>query len=349
VAADYDGDGAVDLFVGGRAVPGHYGVDPRSMLLRNDGRGHFTDVTPKLAPGLERVGMVTDAVWRDVDRDGRLDLVVVGDWMPITVFRNVGGGRLARLNVPGLEKSNGWWNRVVATDVDGDGRVDFVVGNLGLNGRLHASATEPTTMYVKDFDGNGFLEQIISCYNEGVSYPLPLRDDLIKAIPSLKARYLSYKNYARQTMTDIFPAKDLADAVLKTTYTFATSVAHNIGDGSFTLTPLPAEAQLAPVYGILATDADRDGHVDLLLAGNFDGFKPEIGRMSASYGLMLRGDGKGGFAPLRALESGFMVPGQTRDVQRVGTANGELIVVARNNERPLAFRVARPVRYAGRR
>jgi hypothetical protein len=349
VAADYDGDGAVDLFVGGRAVPGHYGVDPRSMLLRNDGRGHFTDVTPTLAPGLERVGMVTDAVWRDVDRDGRLDLVVVGDWMPITVFRNAGGGRLARLKVPGLEKSNGWWNRIVATDVDGDGRVDFVVGNLGLNGRLHASATEPTTMYVKDFDGNGFLEQIISCYNGGVSYPLPLRDDLIKAIPSLKARYLSYKDYARQTMADIFPAKDLADAVLKTAYTFATSVAHNNGDGSFTVTPLPAEAQLAPVYGILATDADRDGHGDLLLAGNFDGFKPEIGRMSASYGLMLRGDGKGGFAPLRALESGFMVPGQTRDVQRVRTANGELIVVARNNDRPLVFRSARPVRYAGRR
>lgn len=349
VAADYDGDGAIDLFVGGRVVPGHYGLDPRSMLLHNDGRGHFTDVTAKLAPELQHVGMVTDAVWRDVDGDGRLDLVVVGEWMPITVFRNMGGGRLARMTVPGLEKSNGWWNRIVATDVDGDGRVDFVVGNLGLNGRLHASATEPTTMYVKDFDGNGFAEQIISCYNGGVSYPLPLRDDLIKAIPSLKARYLNYKDYARQTVTDIFPAKDLADAVLRTAYTFATSVAHNNGDGSFTLMPLPAEAQLAPVYGILAIDADRDGRSDLLLAGNFDGFKPEIGRMSASYGLMLRGDGKGKFTPLRAVESGFMVPGQARDIQRVRTANGELIVVARNNDRPLVFRSARPVRYAGRR
>ena len=349
VAADYDGDGAIDLFVGGRVVPGRYGIDPPSMLLHNDGRGHFTDVTARLAPELAHAGMVTDAVWRDVDGDGRLDLVVVGEWMPITVFRNMGGGKLARLAVRGLEQTNGWWNRIVATDVDGDGRVDFVVGNLGLNSRLHASVTEPTTMYVKDFDGNGFAEQIISCYNGGVSYPLPLRDDLIKAIPSLKARYLNYKDYALQKVTDIFPPKDLADAVLKTAYTFATSVAHNNGDGSFTVTPLPLEAQLAPVYGILATDADRDGHPDLLLAGNFDGFKPEIGRMSASYGLMLRGDGKGGFTPLRADQSGFMVPGQSRDIQRVRTANGELIVVARNNDRPLVFRSARPARFAGRR
>jgi hypothetical protein len=349
VPGDYDGDGAIDLFVGGRVVPGHYGIDPTSMLLHNDGHGRFTDVTATAAPELAHIGMVTDAVWRDVDRDGRLDLVVVGEWMPITIFRNVGGGKLARLTVPGLEKSNGWWNRIVAGDFDGDGHVDFVVGNLGLNGRLHASVQEPTTMYVKDFDGNGFAEQIISCYNGGISYPVPLRDDLIRAIPSLKARYLNYKDYARQTVTDIFPSKDLADAVLKTAYTFASSLAHNNGDGSFTLVPLPDEAQLAPVYGILATDVDRDGHTDLLLAGNFDGFKPEMGRMSASYGLLLRGDGKGAFTPVRAPESGFMVPGQTRDIQRVRTASGEIIVVARNNDRPLVFRSPRPVRYAVRR
>ena len=348
VPGDYDGDGAVDLFVGGRVVPGHYGIDPVSMLLHNDGHGKFTDVTASAAPELAHVGMVTDAVWRDVDRDGRLDLVVVGEWMPITIFRNMGGGKLKKLAVPGLEKSNGWWNRIVAGDFDGDGRVDFVVGNLGLNGRLHASATEPTTMYVKDFDGNGFAEQIISCYNGGISYPVTLRDDLIRALPSLKARYPSYKSYARQTVTDIFPATELADAVLKSAYTFATSIAHNNGDGSFTLIPLPDEAQLAPVYGILATDVDRDGHTDLLLAGNFDGFKPEMGRMSASYGLLLRGDGKGAFTPVRAPESGFFVPGQSRDIQRVRTASGELIVVTRNDDRPLVFRSVRPARLAAR-
>ena len=318
------------------------------MLLKNDGNGHFTNVTAKLAPELEHVGMVTDAVWRDVDGDGLLDLVVVGEWMPITIFKNMGGGRLKRLDVPGLEKSHGWWNRIIAGDFTGHGRTDFIVGNLGLNGRLRASEREPVTMYVKDFMGNGVAEQIISTYNGGVSYPLPVRDDLMEALPYLKPRFPNYADYARKTVADIFSAKELEGATLKTAYTFATSLVRNNGDGSFTLVPLPDEAQLAPVYGILAADlthadqaATTPGRRDLLLAGNFDGFKPEIGRMSASFGIVLRGDGAGSFTPIRAAESGFFVPGQARDIQRVRTATGDLIVVSRNNDRPLVFRAAR--------
>ncbi|HEX6629633.1 MAG TPA: VCBS repeat-containing protein [Gemmatimonadaceae bacterium] len=339
-AADFDGDGDLDLFVGGRVEPWHYGVDPRSMLLANDGHGRFSDVTERAAPALARVGMVTDALWRDVDGDGRVDLVVVGEWMPITIFRNAGGGRLSRLDVPGLARSDGWWNRVVAGDFTGDGRVDFVVGNLGLNTRLHASASEPATMYVKDFDGNGFAEQILATYQGGVSYPLPLRDDLLRALPYLKARYLKYTDYARQGVTDTFGPAELAGAVRKAAYTFESALVRNDGHGGFTLVPLPREAQLAPVYGILARDLDDDGHTDLLLAGNFDGVKPEIGRMAGSYGLLLRGDGAGGFTPVRALRSGFRVPGEARDIQRLRTPSGDLYVVARNDDRPLAFRVA---------
>ena len=338
VAADYDGDGAIDLFVGGRVVPWNYGVPGQSLLLHNDGRGHFKDVTASMAPELARVGMVTDAVWHDVDGDGRLDLVVVGEWMPITVFRNMGHGKLARLTVPGLEKSHGWWNRIVAGDFNGDGKVDFVVGNLGLNGALHATEQEPVTMYVKDFDGDGTSEQILAAFNKGVSYPVPLRDDLLKVFPSLVSRFPTYKSYARKTVADIFTAQELSGALLNRAFTFATSLALNNGNGSFTLVPLPDEAQLAPVYGILATDVDHDGHVDLLLAGNFDGFKPDIGRMAASYGLLLRGDGKGGFTPVRSPESGFLLPGQARDIARLRTARGDLFVVARNNDRPLVFR-----------
>ena len=350
VAADYDGDGAVDLFVGGRVVPWQYGMDPPSVLLKNDGTGHFTDVTARLAPELAHIGMVTDAVWRDVDGDGRVDLVVVGEWMPITIFRNVGGGRLKRLDVPGLEKSNGWWNRIIAGDFTGHGRTDFIVGNLGLNGRLRASEREPVSMYVKDFMGNGVAEQIISTYNGGVSYPLPLRDDLMEALPYLKPRFPKYADYARKTVADIFTPKELEGATLKKAYTFATSLVRNNGDGSFTVVPLPDEAQLAPVYGLLATDLSPDNRapkasakpkgIDLLLAGNFDGFKPEIGRMSASFGLVLHSDGAGAFTAVRAPESGFFVTGQARDIQRVRTASGDLFIVSRNNDRPLMFRAA---------
>jgi hypothetical protein len=240
--------------------------------------------------------------------------------------------------VTGLEKSHGWWNRIVAGDFTGDGRTDFVVGNLGLNTRLRAGEYEPATMHVKDFDGNGFVDQIVSVFSNGVSYPLLLRDDLIKALPFLKARFLNYSDYAEQTVADIFTAQDLADVAVKKVHTFATTLVRNNGDGTFTLVPLPLEAQIAPVYGVLARDFDRDGKLDLMLAGNFDGVRPEIGRMGASHGLVLRGNGDGTFVPVRPRDSGFVVPGQAREVQSIKTPHGELYVVTRNNDRPMVFR-----------
>ncbi len=336
-AHDFDADGDIDLFVGGRVVPWRYGIDPPSVLLANDGRGRFTDVTSRVAPQLAEIGMVTDALWEDVDGDGRADLVVVGEWMPITVFHTTGEGRLERAEVPGLERSHGWWNRIVAGDFTGDGRVDFVVGNLGLNTRLRATEREPLTMHVKDFDRNGHVEQILSQYNDGESYPLALRDDLIAALPSFRERHADFEEYARQTVTEVFSADELADAVVKRAYTLASAVARNDGDGSFTLLPLPLEAQIAPVYGILPADLDGDGHLDLLLAGNFDGVKPELGRMSAGYGLLLRGDGTGAFRPVPTVESGFFVPGQARDIRRIRTGRRDLYAVTRNDDRPLVF------------
>ncbi|HET9634583.1 MAG TPA: VCBS repeat-containing protein [Gemmatimonadaceae bacterium] len=339
-AADYDGDGAVDLFIGGRSVPGRYGMDPQSVLLKNDGKGHFTDITDRLAPGLSHIGMVTDAIWKDVDGDGRLDLVVVGEWMPITIFHNAGGGRLVKTDARGLEKSNGWWNRIIAGDFTGDGRVDFIVGNLGLNTRLQASSAEPVTMYVKDFAHNGFPQQILAYYNNGKQYPLPLRDELLRSIAPLRDRYPTYKSFANQTMSDVFPPNELADAVVKTAYTFATSLVRNNGDGSFTVTPLPLDAQISPVYGMLAGDVEGSGKIDLLLAGNFDGVNPEIGTMTAGFGAYLRSDRKGHFTPVRELESGFEVPGQARDIQRVRTRNGVIYVVVRDNDKPLVFQAS---------
>ena len=343
-AVDYDGDGDLDLFVGSRSTPWQYGIDPASMLLRNDGKGHFTDVTAQLAPALVHVGMVTDAVWQDIDGDRRPDLIVVGEWMPITVFHNAGGGRLVKSVVRGLEHSSGWWNRIVAGDFTGDGKTDFIVGNLGNNSRLHATPTEPVTMYVKDFDGNGQADQIIACYSNGKDYPLVMRDEMIRALPPLKVRFLSYEAYAKAVVTDIFKPEDLADAVQKKVETFTTSLMRNNGDGSFTLVPLPDEAQIAPVYGIAAQDVDGDGITDLLLAGNFDGFKPDIARTSESYGLVLRGAKGGTYSAMSHLASGFVVPGQSRAILRVRSRDGERFVVARNNDRPLVFKRTGPAR-----
>ena len=195
-------------------------------------------------------------------------------------------------------------------------------------------------MYVKDFAHNGFVQQIISYYNHGKRYPLALRNDLLRSLTSLRSRYPAYKDYATQTVGDIFPENELNDAVVKKVYTFATTLVKNNGDGTFTMIPLPLEAQIAPVYGICASDFDGDGRTDLLVAGNFDGVKPEIGRMSAGYGLYLRGDGKGDFTAVSAGSSGFLVPGQVRDIERVRTRRGILYVVARNNDAPMFFRSA---------
>lgn len=340
-AADFDGDGDLDLFVGGRAVPWAYGRDPRSMLLRNEGRGRFTDATADVAPALARIGMVTDVVWRDVDGDARPDLVLVGEWMPITIFRNT-GRRLEPMTVPGLAHSHGWWNRIVAADFNGDGATDFAIGNLGTNTRLRASLREPATLHVKDFDGNGFIEQVLATYVQGKAHPLAMRDDIIRSIPPLKARFLKYGDYAGKTLDEVFPPGELAGATKKTVHTFESAVALNDGHGNFTLHPLPAEAQIAPAYGLLPGDFDADGKLDLLVAGNFDGFKPEIGRASAGRGLLLRGDGAGAFTPVPGDTSGFVAPGEARDIVRLHTRSGALYVVARNSDRPLLFRSRPP-------
>ena len=334
--ADYDGDGDVDLFIGSRLVPWRYGLDPQSVLLQNDGTGRFREVTPRAAPGLADVGMVTDAAWTDANGDGRLDLVVVGEWMPITLFLNQGDGMLAPPEMPtGLEKSHGWWNRLLADDLDGDGDVDFVAGNLGLNTKLQAGLEEPATMHVGDFDGNGSTEQIIAYYKDGASYPMPLLGELTSQLNTFKKIYRKHADYAGQTIDQLFAPEQLQRATVKRAHVFASSYIENLGDGTFRLQPLPYKAQLAPVYGLLADDFDADGYQDLLLAGNFFGVKPDLGRMDASYGLFLRGDSASGFVPAEG--SGFVVDGQVRALR---WANGR-IVAAKNDAVVQVFEVER--------
>jgi hypothetical protein len=340
---DFNGDGHPDIFLGSRVVSRSYGLIPKSHLLLNDGNGHFMDVTLEKAPELSEAGMVSSATWIDYDHDGKLDLVVVGEWMPVRVFHNENGKLVDRTKEAGLSGTNGWWNSVQAVDLRGNGRQDLVLGNLGLNSYLHASPKEPTRLYVNDFShsGAGNLEQILTSYKNGVSYPVAGRDELLKKIPSLRSKYPSYKDFGASRVEDIFPAADLSQAQVREAYTFASAVALNNGNGTFTLQPLPLVAQFAPIYASLAGDFDGDGKTDLLVGGNFYGVIPVLGRYDASYGLLLRGDGKGGFTAVDMAESNLVIDGQVRDMKMLRGPKGErLIVVARNNDKVMMLRQA---------
>jgi hypothetical protein len=342
VPADFDGDGDVDLFVGGRVVSRRYGEGPASRLLLNDGAGRFADVTRERAPGLLQAGMVTGGAWLDYNGDGALDLVVVGEWTPVRVFQQQGGRFVERTADAGLANSEGWWNTVLAADLDGNGRDDLVLGNLGLNSYIRASPDEPARLYVHDFGGNGALEQVLTFWKGGVSYPLAGRDELVRLIPTLRSRYPSYASFGASRVEDIFPAAELRAARVLEARTFASSVALNDGRGHFALHALPVEAQLAPIHAALADDYDGDGRVDLLVAGNFHGVPPSQGRYDASYGLLLRGTGAGRFAAVDMAASGVAIDGEVRRLRVVRAAGGRrLIVAARNDDR---VAVLRPLR-----
>jgi enediyne biosynthesis protein E4 len=341
---DFNGDGRADVFLGGRVVSRGYGLIPKSHLLQNDGNGHFVDITMEKAPQLSDAGMVSSATWIDYDHDGKLDLVVVGEWMPVRVFHQENGKLVERTREAGLSGTNGWWNSVEAVDLRGSGRQDLVLGNLGLNSYLHASVKEPVRLYVNDFShtGSGNVEQILTSYQDGVSYPLAGRDELLNKIPSLRAKFPTYKQFGASRIEDILPAADLRDAQVREADTFASAIAKNNGDGTFTLRSLPTGAQLAPIYASATGDFDGDGKPDLIVGGNLYGVTPMLGRYDASYGLLLKGDGTGGFTAVDMDSSGLVIDGQVRDIRVLRGANGQrLIVVARNNDAVLVLRAAR--------
>jgi len=337
---DLDGDGDVDLFIGGRSVPWNYGLAPRSYLLENDGKGHFTDITATKAPDLQRAGLIKDAIWADMDGDKREDLVIVGEWIPISIFLNK-NGYLAPLPIKGsgLEHSAGWWNCARAADFDGDGDMDLLAGNYGLNSKLTASAEHPIEMYVKDLDGNKSLDQLLCYYYHGERQLFASKDELNAQMPSIKKQYLHYKDYAAASLNDVFPPKQLKDALLLQAFQFASCYVENLGNGQFLLHELPETLQLSPMQTFLIRDFNGDGALDALAGGNFYDANPEIGRIDGNYGTLLLGNGKGGFRALPAWESGFHLTGQCRDLAELRTAKGRVVLAARNNERMGVFGV----------
>lgn len=342
-AADYDGDGDLDLFVGSRSVPGAYGTTPPSFLLENDGSGAFEDVSQERAGALLNAGMITDAVWTDIDGDGRPDLVLAGEWMPITILQNVNGTLSDITEATGLATSNGWWNSLLADDFDGDGDIDIVAGNLGANTAFRASENRPLELFVGDFDEDGRSDPVLAEYRDSRLYTWARKDELIDQLPTVQGRLPTYTAYSSLAIEDIFERRQLQNAERKTVYTLSSTYFENEGPGGFTSQELPAETQWSPIRGMLSHDFDGDGITDILSVGNFFGADTKQGRYDADYGTLLLGDGEGAFAPYPVDKSGLIVRGEARRVRRARMMGGDtMIIIVRNNHFPQAFRVNTP-------
>lgn len=331
-SADIDGDGDLDLFLGGRVVSGKYPSAPRSYILLNDGKGDFTEATQSVCPDLLAPGMVTDALFTDLNKDHQPDLIIVGEWMPVKVFLNQ-KGKLSDASATYIHfPSAGWWNRIQAADMDGDGDTDLVLGNCGLNTQFHVTPQEPMSIYYKDFDQNGSIDPVLCYYIGGVSYPANSRDDLADQLPFIKKKFLEYKGYATATIQDIFTADQLRDAPVLKADTMATVYLENQGNKGFVLHELPLEAQYAPVFGIVMEDFNKDGKKDILLAGNNTWVRIKYGRYTANHGVVLLGDGKNGFRYLPQRQSGLSLRGDLRSLELVkGIKQYSLIAGFNNN------------------
>jgi len=341
-AGDIDNDGDIDLFVGGRLVPGSYPIAPRSYILENNGKGYFKDVTEQYNKSLRNPGMVTDAVWTDFNGDKLLDLIIVGEWMGIRAFQNTGRNLTEISDKCGLKDSEGWWNTIIAEDFDLDGDIDYVIGNLGLNSQIKVSVAEPATIYAKDFDNNGSIDAVMCYFIQGKSYPFYAKDDLQDQLPFIKKKYLSYESYANQTITDIFSPIELKDALVLKASVFASCYLENKGNNTFELSPLPREAQYSPIYAILSGDYNKDGNPDMILAGNFFGTRIKFGEYDANKGLLLAGNGKGDFTVLTDTQSGLHVNGEARDIADVRLASGKnMLVFALNNDSVRLYKIDR--------
>ena len=342
-AGDYDGDGDLDLLIGGR-VSKKYPLPPSSFLLQNN-NGVFTDVTAKVCPALQKVGMVTSAVWTDFDNDKQTDLILAGEWMPVRFFKNNRDNLVETTSSTGLTQMNGMWRSLIADDVDNDGDVDLVAGNLGLNCEYKISAKEPMQLYATDLDGNGSIDPVFFYYikdrdGRKHSFPAISRNRFSDQVPAIKKQFLLYKDYSQATYSAIFKGKAKENIFQLYCDETRTCWVENTGNGKFIKHPLPVEAQFAPVNAIVCDDLDNDGIKDLLLAGNEYQAEVITGRYDASYGCFLRGGANKSFMPVPAVESGFMLAGDVKDLSLIQLSNKEkLLLAAVNNDSLRVFKI----------
>ncbi|MFI5131145.1 MAG: VCBS repeat-containing protein [Chitinophagales bacterium] len=334
---DYDKDGDIDLFVGGRVVPGSYPLTPQSYLLKNNG-GKFSDISALELPAKGKIGMVTSALWTDFDNDGWTDLMLAGEFMPITFIKNENGKLL--FNSPLIiDHSNGWWNSIAAGDFDEDGDIDYVMGNLGLNTRHKASAAEPLCIYANDFDKNGGIDPVMCYYVGGKNYVYPARDEMISQIPAMRKRFDGYKKFASATFEETFTKEELQDAFIVKAECFESSYLENKGNGKFERKALALPCQVAPLFGMVTDDYNNDGHPDILITGNSYSTEVSTGNYDALTGLVLFGDGRGNFEPAISRVTGFFADGDSKGIAQINLADrSSLILVANNNDKLRSYK-----------
>jgi hypothetical protein len=327
---DFDNDGDIDVFIGSRSVPGVYGIIPKQLLLENDGKGNFTNVTDKKAFKLNEVGMVTDAVWEDIDKDGKKDLILVGDWMAPVIFKNT-GRRLAEFK-SNLTSFSGFWNAVSCVDLNNDGKKDLILGNKGTNTAYKASASNPMKMFVNDFDANGTIEQITTRTIDGKDIPVHLKSELAKQIPMIKKKNLSYDDYSKKSFQELFPKEVIDNSIQKTVNIQESVIAINKGNGKFEIQVLPKEVQFSTVNTICTADVNKDGILDIILGGNQYEFKPQFGRLDSNYGSVLLGNKKGSYTWTSYSKSGFFLKGEVKHIQKIKNKNNTISIIAVVND-----------------
>ncbi|GAB3992156.1 VCBS repeat-containing protein [Spirosoma daeguense] len=338
MAVDIDKDGDLDLFRGGRLHALQYPMPGKSYVLLNE-NGRFRDATDEIAPALRSIGMVTDAVWSDVDRDSWPDLVAVGELMPISVFKN-NRGKLAPLAIDALKNTEGFWNCIRAGDFDKDGDMDFVIGNMGLNSRYRISPEQPMRIYAGDFDNNGRLDAIGSYYLNGVEYPIASRDELGRQLPVIKKKFTNYALYAKATLADLLLPDQQKNSTILQACQQQSVLLENTRSG-FKLHPLPIFAQWAPIQALLVDDVDRDGNLDVLAVGNAYDAESVAGQYDALTGLILKGDGKGKFQPLLFPKTGFLADSDSKSIIAIDNTTNRLFFVSANKGPLRVFRAAK--------
>ncbi len=334
--ADIDNDGDLDIFVGSRVVPGRYPESPQSLLLINNGKGEFTNAPAAMRASLDSLGMVTDAAWIDIDNDGWKDLIVCGEWSKLHLLHNKNGKFTDLFDQYFPDTLKGWWNRLQLADMDGDGDMDLIAGNWGLNSAIKVSGSEPAIMYYNDFDNNGSVDPLICYYIQGKSYPMASRDEITDQIVSLRQKFPTYDSYANSTIEDILTPEQLKSAKQLSANYFETTYFEN-DNGIFKAKKLPLQANFFPVFAISTGDFDHDGKQDIVLEGNTDHARIKIGKIDAGYGVLLKGDGKGHFEYVPQLKSGLSVRGCTRDIIKLNGKNGDRLIFGINNQAPVIY------------